>query len=203
MGHVHPIKPRQRPVVFPLRRKRTVQLRCTRLATLPAITALRGYPLRTGKPRGPGWRTTTEAARRAIAVTPVREVSIRHTSRSGPGVKRPRPRDSRPKKRASSPAPSREGLPADVAGRAGPGWVGPGRGHATGPRHGRAITKPRQPVGPTAPVKNLAHHGGERRAGPGVTPRASHPAGAAAGPSGRGRPRRPGRRNSRPGGSCV
>ena len=40
MGRVHPIKPRERLVVFPLRRKRTA----AGLWTLPAITAPERYP---------------------------------------------------------------------------------------------------------------------------------------------------------------
>src|ERR1700760_65558 len=40
MGRVHPIKPREHLVVFPLRRKRTA----AGLRTLPAITAPERYP---------------------------------------------------------------------------------------------------------------------------------------------------------------
>jgi hypothetical protein len=53
MGHVHPIKPCQRPVVFPLRRKRTVHLAMPAAANpmgmRPAITT----PPRLSRPGGP------------------------------------------------------------------------------------------------------------------------------------------------------
>jgi hypothetical protein len=46
MGHVHPIKPRERLVVFPLRRKRTEGWS----AALPAITVPAATPRRAGQP---------------------------------------------------------------------------------------------------------------------------------------------------------
>ena len=56
MGRVHPIKPRQHPVVFPLRRKRTAAGQ----PALPAITASGRYP-------SAGWETTARWDRPAGA----------------------------------------------------------------------------------------------------------------------------------------
>jgi len=55
MGRVHPIKPRQRLVVFPLRRKRTA----AGPPTLPAITTSGCYP-------SPGWETRPRGGRRPV-----------------------------------------------------------------------------------------------------------------------------------------
>ena len=175
MGSVHPIKPRQRPVVFPLRRKRTVHW--------SADAASDNCP-----PRLPG---------------------------CGPGnpvgpVRAPRGKPSPPHR----PKRSRFVTPASAARRT----PAPGAG-GNGPKNGQArrATAGSLPVGPaTGQAREGDHrsgwpagpapHGGEERLGPGRDVRASRPAGAAAGPAGRGwkgRPRRPGRRKTRPGGSRV
>ena len=105
MGSVHPIKPRQRPVVFPLRRKRTVHWSADAASDNCPSALPGGGPGNPVRPvRAPGGRPSPpHRPKRSRFVTPAS--AARRTPAPGAG-------GNGPKKRASSPAPQREACPS-------------------------------------------------------------------------------------------